>query len=164
MGLRLDIPSLSLNNVAHVADRIAERRSPHTEHAQDTDVYLYVCTHGARDCRCGTTGVETARALREEIAAHGAAASRLKVAEVAHVGGHVYAANVLIYPTETGSDTLRHRMHRQSSENFSRRRRRAYSQARTFPFQGIHYYESPPPPSSLERAHGCSVSRSDGAF
>ncbi|KAF8915739.1 Sucrase/ferredoxin-like-domain-containing protein [Mucidula mucida] len=101
-GLRLDIPSLSLDkgpdNVHKVVDRIADRRSPHTEHAQDTDVYIYVCTHGARDCRCGTTGVDTARALREEIAARGAAASRLKVAEVAHVGGHVYAANVLIYP------------------------------------------------------------------
>jgi hypothetical protein len=70
-------------------------------------VHLLVCTHGSRDCRCGETGGAVVRALRdahaERLARATDAAERerwelVKIGEVAHVGGHVHAANVLIYP------------------------------------------------------------------
>jgi hypothetical protein len=54
---------------------------------------LYVCTHGARDCRCGEWGSKVADALREEISKRKeydltGKYSRIVVGEVGHVGGH----------------------------------------------------------------------------
>jgi hypothetical protein len=56
-------------------------------------VHLYVCTHGERDCRCGTHGTALADALREEVwrrrrNEQGGIWDRVVVGEVAHVGGH----------------------------------------------------------------------------
>jgi hypothetical protein len=71
------------------------------------DMHLLVCTHGSRDCRCGERGGEVVRALRDAHAARLASATdgrvaekwrKVKIGEVAHVGGHAHAANVLIYP------------------------------------------------------------------
>ncbi|KAG9013569.1 hypothetical protein FRB90_005858, partial [Tulasnella sp. 427] len=64
------------------------------------EVHFYVCTHGSRDCRCGDVGADVADTLREEVGKlpSSAARERAKVSEVAHVGGHVWAANVLVYP------------------------------------------------------------------
>jgi hypothetical protein len=60
--------------------------------------YLYVCTHGTRDCRCGETGGAVVAALRAARArfAEGAKteeerelwAKKVHIGEVAHVGGH----------------------------------------------------------------------------
>ncbi|KAI5122827.1 hypothetical protein M0805_003122 [Coniferiporia weirii] len=69
---------------------------------------LLVCTHGARDCRCGDTGGALVRALREELAARRRddsksgehdVWSKVRVGEIAHVGGHKYAANLLAFPS-----------------------------------------------------------------
>jgi hypothetical protein len=68
--------------------------------------YILVCTHGSRDCRCGDTGGAVVRALREARARRQAESvgeaqtqwSNIKIMEVSHVGGHKYAANVLVYP------------------------------------------------------------------
>ena len=51
--------------------------------------HIFVCTHAARDCRCGTTGVDVFNAISNAIARH-PAWSRLgiQMGEVAHVGGH----------------------------------------------------------------------------
>lgn len=51
---------------------------------------VLVCTHGSRDCRCAERGVPLVQALREE---------GLDVREVAHVGGHRWAANALLLPS-----------------------------------------------------------------
>ncbi|KAG8953882.1 hypothetical protein FRC04_001512 [Tulasnella sp. 424] len=62
------------------------------------EVHFYVCTHGSRDCRCGDVGADVADTLREEVAKL-PGSSRVRISEVAHVGGHVWAANVLVYPS-----------------------------------------------------------------
>lgn len=51
--------------------------------------HIFVCTHGARDCRCGTTGVDVFNAISNAVGGH-PAWSRLgiQMGEVAHVGGH----------------------------------------------------------------------------
>ncbi|KAI0628520.1 hypothetical protein C8Q77DRAFT_1035683, partial [Trametes polyzona] len=54
----------------------------------DRRLHLYVCTHGARDCRCGEGGGEVRRALRRELAKRGLGAEDVVLGEVAHVGGH----------------------------------------------------------------------------
>ena len=56
--------------------------------------HLYVCTHNARDCRCGTVGLEVFHAL-SNLCALSASAALLRVQEIGHVGGHNYAANIL---------------------------------------------------------------------
>lgn len=43
---------------------------------------IYVCTHGARDCRCGDIGGELIHILRET------APPDVRVFDIAHVGGH----------------------------------------------------------------------------
>jgi len=102
---RLVIPSVSMSNVEEVESRLREHAQPLPSAVHSTppvpselqDVYLYVCTHGARDCRCGDTGGAVSSALRAEVSRINEG-KRIKVAEVGHVGGHKYAANVLIYP------------------------------------------------------------------
>ncbi|EJT99493.1 hypothetical protein DACRYDRAFT_55826, partial [Dacryopinax primogenitus] len=65
----------------------------------EEETHIYVCTHGARDCRCGTTGVAVFRALKAEAGRLGRGGSkRVRVREISHVGGHKWAANVLVYP------------------------------------------------------------------
>ncbi|PIL27464.1 hypothetical protein GSI_10613 [Ganoderma sinense ZZ0214-1] len=61
-------------------------------------LFLYVCTHGSRDCRCGDCGGDVARALEREIDRRGVGQD-VFLGEVAHVGGHKYAANILVYPS-----------------------------------------------------------------
>ncbi|ETW75223.1 hypothetical protein HETIRDRAFT_330819 [Heterobasidion irregulare TC 32-1] len=115
---RLDIPSVSIDNVDSVAEKVKQHvvaslsslepdpPRPVLEgqdwiQADDT-VYLYVCTHGAKDCRCGDWGGQVADALRTEVWKRGLEGAglgkRVVVSEVGHVGGHKYAANLLVYP------------------------------------------------------------------
>ncbi|KAI0031893.1 Sucrase/ferredoxin-like-domain-containing protein [Vararia minispora EC-137] len=69
----------------------------------DGPVHLYVCTHAERDCRCGTQGVALVDALRDELRRRRKVTKsglwhRVVVGELAHVGGHKYAANLLVFP------------------------------------------------------------------
>jgi hypothetical protein len=55
-------------------------------------LHLYVCTHGARACRCGEWGSKVADALRNEISKRKGSEptgtySCIVVREVGHVGG-----------------------------------------------------------------------------
>ncbi|KAI0087243.1 Sucrase/ferredoxin-like-domain-containing protein [Irpex rosettiformis] len=65
--------------------------------AKSDTIHIYVCTHGQRDCRCGETGVAVYDALREEVQRR-SLQDLVQVGGVGHVGGHKYAANVLVYP------------------------------------------------------------------
>ena len=51
---------------------------------------ILVCTHGARDCRCAEKGGSLVDALRHEIGRRDVGA-RVRIKEIAHVGGHKYA-------------------------------------------------------------------------
>lgn len=81
-----------------VADHLAgDQPSSHLIHTPDTGRYIFVCTHGQRDARCGQCGPPLAARLTAELAARGLA-QFVTVSRTSHVGGHVYAGNVLIYP------------------------------------------------------------------
>ncbi|KAK0186384.1 Sucrase/ferredoxin-like-domain-containing protein, partial [Armillaria mellea] len=104
-GRTLDISRLTMENLDMVEQQMRNCLSGNGTRATsvDSSVHLYVCTHGTRDCRCGTTGKDVADALRREISARAEAdpkglASCFTVGEVGHVGGHQYAANLLVYP------------------------------------------------------------------
>ncbi len=46
---------------------------------------ILVCTHGARDCRCGDIGGDLVTALKAEV---GRRKSTVEIGELGHVGGH----------------------------------------------------------------------------
>ena len=50
-------------------------------------VEVYVCTHGSRDCRCADRGGPLVDALKSEVERRGLK-GRVKIGEIAHVGGH----------------------------------------------------------------------------
>lgn len=126
-GRTLDISRLTMANLDTVEQQMRDCLSGNGASSMDDAVHLYVCTHGARDCRCGTVGKDVAEALRREISARievdpGGLASRCTIGEVGHVGGHQcvhffplfsslirnrYAANVLIYPHGEWYDSMR---------------------------------------------------------
>ncbi|KAF8626577.1 hypothetical protein AX15_004790 [Amanita polypyramis BW_CC] len=102
---QLEIPHVSLGNVDEIGDVVRRFAIEPGEAAGEKvadEIHLLVCTHMARDCRCGEQGGAFVRRLREEI--EHTPKERLKgiaeirVGEVGHIGGHLYAPNLLIYP------------------------------------------------------------------
>lgn len=80
----IEYPSFSIDMVNQVKrDLEADSASPDKTHG----VEVLVCTHGSRDCRCSDRGGALVSALRDELAKRGLE-GRIKVSEVAHVGGH----------------------------------------------------------------------------
>ena len=107
---RFVIPKVTLANLDAVDVRLRallHGDSGKLEDPRETDVaveeamgdgrklFLYVCTHGSRDCRCGDCGGAVARALRREIDSRGVA-REVFLGEVAHVGGHQYVVFFLL--------------------------------------------------------------------
>ena len=84
------VPEVRLGNVEEVERGVRAALATPEEDAYEgrRKVYLYVCTHGARDCRCGEGGGAVARALRAEVVRRGLGAEDVVVGEIAHVGGH----------------------------------------------------------------------------
>ncbi|KIJ97236.1 hypothetical protein K443DRAFT_681712 [Laccaria amethystina LaAM-08-1] len=100
LGGRLELENLVLEDVDSVDAVLREHAAglhPSRPH-ENTEIHLYVCTHGERDCRCGDMGGKVVSALKKEVKERGDSADRVRIGEVGHVGGHQYAANVLVFP------------------------------------------------------------------
>ncbi|GAA5854128.1 hypothetical protein JCM8547_008239 [Rhodosporidiobolus lusitaniae] len=65
--------------------------------------HIFVCTHSSRDCRCGDFGEPLYQALVREAKRRGLGGELkegekgVRIARVAHVGGHKWAGNALVY-------------------------------------------------------------------
>lgn len=83
----IELEGLTLSKVQEAVQRITSPSS--MAHHGDTmrPLYIYVCTHAARDCRCGDTGGLVVEALRKEVGRRGLT-SVVKLGETGHVGGH----------------------------------------------------------------------------
>ncbi|KAJ3532240.1 hypothetical protein NMY22_g7823 [Coprinellus aureogranulatus] len=101
-GGRLVLPHISHSNVDTVLEQLTAHMEATSLRPETHDhIDILVCTHGARDCRCGERGGKVYQALREEVTKmrlEEQGLPKVRIGEVAHVGGHKYAANVLIYP------------------------------------------------------------------
>ncbi|CAJ1994020.1 sucrase/ferredoxin-like family protein [Leishmania donovani] len=68
------------------------------------EYFIFVCSHFTRDARCGYCGsvlIDLFRhALLEKMGAGGA--ERVTVYSCSHIGGHIYAGNVIIYSRHGG--------------------------------------------------------------
>lgn len=102
---RLDLPEVNVANIAGIVPTLlahAKGEVPVSKSHLDK-IWLYVCTHGARDCRCGDRGGAVVQALRDELKSRPAKdQARVQISEVGHVGGHVFAANLLCYTSHGG--------------------------------------------------------------
>ncbi|OCH88019.1 hypothetical protein OBBRIDRAFT_735238 [Obba rivulosa] len=102
---RIELPEVSTANLDDVAETLqthADTNSPSPAHAEERDsrtLHLYVCTHGARDCRCGDTGGAVYEALRSEVGYWWEASDMLGVTTSVNASAiGRYAANILVYP------------------------------------------------------------------
>lgn len=86
-GDAIELEGLTVSNVQEVVQRVINPRSTVRSCGGSRPLYIYVCTHAARDCRCGDVGSSVAEALREEIDKRGLA-STVRLGETGHVGGH----------------------------------------------------------------------------
>ncbi|KAJ1674590.1 hypothetical protein EV182_002968 [Spiromyces aspiralis] len=71
-----------------------------SHHCQQVDpghVSVFVCTHRSRDSRCGERGTKLLELLRREISQQGLG-RKVSVWKTSHIGGHKYAANIIVYP------------------------------------------------------------------
>ncbi|KAL0873230.1 hypothetical protein Bca101_022935 [Brassica carinata] len=61
--------------------------------------YIFVCSHGSRDRRCGVCGPPLVSRFREELEFYGLQ-GKVSVSPCSHIGGHKYAGNVIIYQSK----------------------------------------------------------------
>lgn len=69
--------------------------------------YVFVCSHGSRDRRCGACGPVLVSRFREEIELHGLQ-GRVFVSPCSHIGGHKYAGNVIIFGSSMNGEVTGH--------------------------------------------------------
>jgi hypothetical protein len=84
-----------LENLDEVEEKLRKHADGTLPEAATEEIHLYVCTHGARDCRCGNIGRDVVKALREEVKERmkqdpSGLVNRIKIGEVGHVGGHQF--------------------------------------------------------------------------
>lgn len=105
---RIELPKVSLSNISQL-EQILDDPAGYVAQTNSTavkqsEIHLYVCTHGSRDCRCGKIGSTLVAALKAEVAKRQDRAamiassgesdaisdiwSRVRIGELAHVGGH----------------------------------------------------------------------------
>ncbi|XP_061337588.1 uncharacterized protein LOC133284561 [Gastrolobium bilobum] len=69
--------------------------------------YVFVCSHGSRDRRCGVCGPVLVSRFREEIELHGLQ-GKVFVSPCSHIGGHKYAGNVIIFGSSMNGEVTGH--------------------------------------------------------
>ncbi|XP_078176486.1 altered inheritance of mitochondria protein 32-like [Carex rostrata] len=69
--------------------------------------YIFVCSHGTRDQRCGFCGTALVNKFEEDIAALGLV-DKVYVSPCSHIGGHKYAGNVIIYDSSFNGESTGH--------------------------------------------------------
>jgi len=83
----VELEGLTLSNIQDTVQRITAPRPTVERGDAVRPLYIYVCTHAARDCRCGDVGSLVAEAFRKEICRR-RPTSVVKLGETGHVGGH----------------------------------------------------------------------------
>ncbi|XP_062222145.1 uncharacterized protein LOC133921337 [Phragmites australis] len=69
--------------------------------------YVFVCSHGSRDKRCGVCGPALIKRFKEEINGLGLD-GQVAVSACSHVGGHKYAGNVIIFSSDAKGEVTGH--------------------------------------------------------
>ncbi|KAF8409753.1 hypothetical protein HHK36_005832 [Tetracentron sinense] len=72
-----------------------------------TGSYVFVCSHGSRDRRCGVCGPALVTRFKEEIDSHGLQ-GQVTVSPCSHIGGHKYAGNAIIFSPNIDGEVTGH--------------------------------------------------------
>ncbi|ORY89767.1 Sucrase/ferredoxin-like-domain-containing protein [Leucosporidium creatinivorum] len=112
----IPVPPLSLSTLSSFEDFFLALPSPSALSPPPSSTPpradIYVCTHGARDCRCADLGEPLYQALVKEAKRRRLggemgdpeAQEGVRIARVAHIGGHKWAGNALMYRQDGRSD------------------------------------------------------------
>ncbi|KAJ3019709.1 hypothetical protein HKX48_001865 [Thoreauomyces humboldtii] len=92
-------PSVAASDFPALAKQLTSTATPLQAEVDRHRIQILVCTHGARDCRCGDLGVPLLKALKDEVAARPGMDARVHVQGVSHIGGHKFAGNAIVYPS-----------------------------------------------------------------
>lgn len=65
--------------------------------------FVFVCSHGSRDPRCGVCGPVLIRKFKEEIKLRGLH-GQVSVSPCSHIGGHKYAGNVIVFSSSINGE------------------------------------------------------------
>ncbi|BGP32809.1 hypothetical protein JCM10296v2_004593 [Rhodotorula toruloides] len=105
----LHIPDLSPSSISSFESLYLSLPPPQTvQPSSETTsapprTHIFVCTHTTRDCRCGDLGEPLYQALLKEIQRRKLGGELregedgVRIARVAHIGGHKWAGNALVY-------------------------------------------------------------------
>ena len=90
--------SLKDSDVDSFVENVLVNGQPWTSGVQEvlTGSFVFVCSHGSRDRRCGVCGPALIEKFRQEIELRGLS-DQVLVKPCSHVGGHKYAGNLIIY-------------------------------------------------------------------
>ncbi|KAH9578045.1 Thioredoxin-like ferredoxin [Trypanosoma melophagium] len=69
---------------------------------RSNEIFVFVCSHRSRDNRCGYCGAILVDLLRQSIKTKKGDDESIHVYPCSHVGGHMYAGNVLVYTKKGG--------------------------------------------------------------
>ncbi|KHN31675.1 Altered inheritance of mitochondria protein 32 [Glycine soja] len=69
--------------------------------------YVFVCSHGSRDRRCGVFGPILVSRFREEIELHDLL-GKVLISSCSHIGGNNYAGNVIIFGSSINREVTGH--------------------------------------------------------
>lgn len=74
------------------------------EYDRSNDFFIFICAHHSRDERCGYCGAVLVDLFRSALVERlgEEQARRVSVYPCSHVGGHVYAGNVIVYSRHGG--------------------------------------------------------------
>ncbi|GAA5863910.1 hypothetical protein JCM3774_004415 [Rhodotorula dairenensis] len=113
----VEIPSLSIDEFPAFEKLLARLPEPSavlprvtSGNAAPQQTHIFVCTHRTRDCRCGDIGEPLYDALLREIKRRKlggelkAGTDGVRIARVAHIGGHKWAGNALVYRSDGVGD------------------------------------------------------------
>lgn len=72
-----------------------------------TSSYVFVCSHGSRDKRCGVCGPALIEKFNAEIDSRGLK-DQIFVKPCSHIGGHKYAGNLIVYSPDSEGKIMGH--------------------------------------------------------
>lgn len=113
----VEVPSFSVDDFPAFEKLLADLPAPKAASLRATSgdaapqqTHIFVCTHRTRDCRCGDIGEPLYDALLREIKRRRlggelkAGTDGVRIARVAHIGGHKWAGNALVYRSDGVGD------------------------------------------------------------
>ncbi|BGP16906.1 hypothetical protein JCM10213v2_004914 [Rhodosporidiobolus nylandii] len=112
----LSIPRISLSTLPSLSSQLSSLSAPPSPSPSATSppprTHIFICTHGTRDCRCSDLGEPLYQALLKEIERRKVGGELkghledggVRIARTAHVGGHKWAGNALVYREGAGCD------------------------------------------------------------